>query len=166
MNKVLFSLFEKGLFMYSTIAKYFLVLNIVLTALLFDGTITAQDNFMDQLSLEEQEQLMQTMIALAIVKEAVVNIAEHYPVTVDWLLEHALQDMQRAAQKIMEVSEQYMKQHARSLVSKLAGNFGIQGQQDTQEFVAGMMDILEQALPSEFEKWIYCSARAKLVRRK
>ncbi len=121
---------------------------------------------MDEMSQEEQQQRMEMMLMTKMVAEVMKDLIASNKMTVDWLLQNYSKEEQKSMEKIMQVVQVHLKNRGNVLLGSLADEFGITDLKEKKEFVANAMTWLAQVIPSEFQKWVYFSAHAGLIRRK
>lgn len=120
----------------------------------------------DEMSQEEQQQRMEMMLMTKMVAEVMKDLIASNKMTVDWLLQNYSKEEQKSMEKIMQVVQVHLKNRGNVLLSSLASEFGITDVNEKNEFIANAMTWLAQVIPLEFQKWVYFSAHAGLIRRK
>lgn len=145
---------------------------IAITLVVMPYTIAANQNMPQQvtsfqdLSPEEQQQLMEVMMTRKILAEVMRDLIRSCNKTIDWLLQNYTKEPAKGMEKIMQVVDLYLKNRANTVLNALTKDFGITDATERDEFINNAMSWLAQVIPSEFEKWIYLSVQANLVRQK
>jgi len=119
-----------------------------------------------EMSQEEQQQRMEMMLMRRMVAEFVKDIIGCNKMTVDWLLQNYSKEPQKGMEKIMQVVQVHLKNRGNILLTTLADEFNITESNEKEEFITNATVWLGQVIPLEFEKWVYFSAHAGLIRRK
>lgn len=121
---------------------------------------------MDQLTEEEQQQIQEAMFMRTLVNDVLIDLIASSKMTVDWLLQNYAQEPNKGIEKIMQLVQIHAKNRWVAILSSVANKMGIQNEQERDSFIQDALSLLQQVIPSEFEKWVYLSAQAGLVRRK
>ena len=117
------------------------------------------------LSQEEQQQLFQEMILRKMIAEVLIDLMKTNIATIDWLLENYLQQPEESNKKIMHIVQLHSKHRWKTILAMFAADLGIESKEDYTDFIQESAGFLNQVIAPEFEKWLYCSAHAGMMRK-
>jgi hypothetical protein len=124
----------------------------------------ADFSFQD-LSQEEQQQLLQEMLLRKLVAEVLIDLMRSNVKTIDWLLENYLTQPEESTKRIMHIVQLHSKHRWENILSTFAVDLGIMSEEDYRSFMNESAAFLRQVIAPELEKWLYCSVHAGMMRK-
>lgn len=119
----------------------------------------------EDLTREEQQQLLQEMLLRKMVAEVLIDLMRSNVTTIDWLLENYLDQPEESTKRIMNIVQLHSKHRWESILSVFAAELGIMSKEDYTVFMQESGAFLRQVLAPELEKWLYCSVHAGMMRK-
>lgn len=144
--------------------KLLCAISLMVLPLSMQANVSEEFSFKD-LSPEEQQQLFQEMILRKMIAEVLIDLMKTNVATIDWLLENYLQQPEESTKKIMHIVQLHSKHRWESILAVFAAELGVKSKEDYTNFMHESADFLGQVIAPEFEKWLYCSVNAGMMRK-